>query len=176
MFSIEPEQSVHHAQVEALLDVAFGPGRFTKTAYRLREGVREVSGLSFVAFDSQDGRMVGSIRFWPILMGAAPGLLLGPLAVDPGLRGKGCGIALMERGLEAARLAGHKLVLLVGDEAYYKRVGFAQVPSGRLSMPGPVNVARLLYRELAPGAFEAAEGAVVAAPPHPTLPLKGGGL
>lgn len=104
--------------------------------------------------------MVGALSFWPILIGGAPALMLGPLAVKPELRGKGCGIQLMERGLADAKRLGHRIVILVGDAPYYARVGFGPVPPGRVLMPGPVDLARLLYRELDIGAFSNVSGAV----------------
>ena len=86
--------------------------------------------------------------------------MLGPLAVEPRLRGKGCGIKLMEKGLADAKKLGYRLVILVGDAPYYARVGFGPVPYGRLTMPGPVDPARLLYRELDIGAFARAKGPI----------------
>jgi predicted N-acetyltransferase YhbS len=90
-------------------------------------------------------------------------LLLGPLTVEPAFRSRGIGERLLTRSLDAAREAGHRLVILVGDEPYYSRAGFKRVPMGRLAMPGPVDPARLLYCELAPGAFEGVQGAVTRA-------------
>jgi predicted N-acetyltransferase YhbS len=51
-------------------------------------------------------------------------------------------------------------VLLVGDEAYYSRVGFTAVPKGRVTMPGPVDYSRLLVMELVAAAFSDVSGAV----------------
>jgi predicted N-acetyltransferase YhbS len=51
-------------------------------------------------------------------------------------------------------------VLLVGDEAYYRRVGFKKVPKGRATMPGPVDHDRILVAELVAGAFEGVSGAI----------------
>lgn len=163
MFEIELERPEHEAAIEALLDLSFGPGRYAKTAQRLREGNRAVPELCYVAFlnDSGERRLVGSLRFWPIVIGGVPGLMLGPLAVEPQLRGQGCGIKLMQRGLADAKALGFRLVILVGDEPYYVKVGFGPVPPGRLTMPGPVDPARLLYRELDIGAFGHAHGAIV---------------
>jgi predicted N-acetyltransferase YhbS len=62
--------------------------------------------------------------------------------------------------LSDAKAKGHKLVLLVGDEAYYSRVGFRKVPKGRVTMPGPVDYDRLLVAELASGAFEGVSGEI----------------
>ncbi len=166
MFEIEAERPEHGQAIEALLDLSFGPGRYAKTAQRLREGNRPVPELCYVAFSDEGGErhMVGSLSFWPVVIGGVPGLMLGPLAVEPRLRGKGCGIKLMEKGLADAKKLGYRLVILVGDAPYYARVGFGPVPPGRLTMPGPVDPTRLLYRELDIGAFGRARGAVTKPP------------
>jgi len=162
MFQIDIERPEHQAAIEALLDLSFGPGRFAKTAQRLREMNAPIPELCYVAFTGEGDarRMVGSLRFWPVMIGGTAGLMLGPLAVEPQLRGMGCGIQLMERGLSDARKLGHRLVILVGDAPYYARVGFGPVPAGRLSLPGPVDPARLLYRELDIGAFANVKGEI----------------
>jgi predicted N-acetyltransferase YhbS len=166
MFEIEQERPEHAAAIEALLDLSFGPGRYAKTAQRLREGNTAVPELCYVAFANEvtdhgvERRMVGALSFWPIVIGGVDGLMLGPLAVEPQLRGKGCGINLMRRGLADAKALGYRLVILVGDEPYYVKVGFGPVPPGRLTMPGPVDPNRLLYRELDLGAFGHAHGPI----------------
>jgi predicted N-acetyltransferase YhbS len=104
--------------------------------------------------------LVGANRMTPIRIGEAPALMLGPLSVDPAFRGRGIAAGLVVRSLEAARAAGHGLVVLVGDEPYYRRFGFARVPAGRLVLPGPADAARVLWCELRPGASEGASGPV----------------
>src|SRR6201996_6926765 len=91
-----PETPADAAAVTALNAAAFGPGRFAKSAYRLREGVAPVPELSFVAIeDTGPGDVLrGSVRFWPIRVGGHEALLLGPLAVETAQRGRGIGIAL----------------------------------------------------------------------------------
>jgi len=158
--TIAPENSGDAAAVEKLHAHAFGPGRFARTAYRLREHVPPASGLCFVAHVGTF--LVASIRLSALRVGGAPALLLGPLTVDPAFKSKGIGLALLEKSLAEAREAGHRLVILVGDEPYYARVGFKRVPAGRLMMPGPVDPARLLYCELVEGAFAGVSGAVAA--------------
>lgn len=148
-------------QIERLDERAFGPGRYARTAYRLREGASPAFSLSRVAHVGT--LLVGANIMTEIRCGGQPALLLGPLTVDPQFRRRGVGEALARRSLEAAREAGHRLVILVGDEPYYRRLGFKRVPMGRLSMPGPVDPARLLYCELAEGAFEQAKGAITRA-------------
>ena len=147
--------------IEKLDDRAFGPGRFALSAYRLREGVAPDFQLSCVA--RVGTLLVGANRITPIRCGDAPALLLGPVTVDPPFRSRGIARAMIERSLAAARDAGHKLVILVGDEPYYKRFGFRRAPHGRLLMPGPVDPARLLYFELVEGAFEGVRGAMARA-------------
>jgi predicted N-acetyltransferase YhbS len=156
--SIAPLTSADLVPIERLDERAFGPGRFTRTAYRLRESVEPDMSLSFVARIGTF--LVGANRMTPIRCGATKALLLGPLTVEPAFQLRGIGEALMERSLAAARAAGHRLVILVGDEPYYARVGFKRVPPGRLVMPGPVDPARLLYCELAEGAFADVSGKI----------------
>jgi len=158
-FKIIPEEICHAQAVEDLLDLAFGPGRFTKTAYRLREGVNAIPDLSFAGF--LGGECIATIRFWPVIIGLnTPALMLGPLAVDPAKRGNGWGLDMIETGLAEAKNLGHRLVVLVGDETYYGRRGFKQVPPGQITMPGPCDPQRLLYCELAAGAVDCVEGKI----------------
>lgn len=158
-FTVAPEQADDAARIETLYAIAFGPGRFARTAYRLREGLAPVEGLSFVA--RFGGRLIGSVRFAPVTLAGRPGLLLGPLVVDPDWKGKGCGLALMRAGIAAARVAGHGWIVLVGDEPYYARAGFARVAPGRIALPGPVDPARLLALELVEGALDGLCGRLV---------------
>jgi predicted N-acetyltransferase YhbS len=161
-FSLVPCAPGDHDSIERLLDLCFGLGRRAKTSYRLREGERAVEGLSFVA-RADPVRLAGVISYWRVFIGprATPALLLGPLAVHPNLQGQGIGRALMRHTLAIAGARGERLVILVGDEPYYARVGFRKVPEGRLIMPGHVDPDRLLYLELVEGALEDAAGLVL---------------
>ena len=147
MFSIVAEApgGEQDGDIESLLDLAFGPGRFARSAYRLREGREAVAGLSFVCF-GDGGELLGSIRYWGIRIGEIDALLLGPLAVHPEHQGEGIGLGLMQRSLEEADKRDCSGVLLVGDAPYYRRVGFEIVPPGRITFPGPVDVQRVLWR------------------------------
>ena len=158
MIAIRPEKPGDIAAREALLDVAYGASRFAKPSQRLREG-REPA-FSFVAFE--DGRLIGTVRLWPVSAGAGrPALLLGPLAVHPDCRQRGIGSALMRRAIRAARMAGHRPVVMVGDAAYYGRFGFTAAGAGALSMPGQVERDRLLALELVPAALAGARGRIL---------------
>jgi len=158
MWDIRSETADDAGAIEALNHASFGPGRYAKSAYRLREGVDCEKSLSFVAIE--DGILRGSIRFWPVSIGGTKALLLGPLAVQSDQRGRGIGIALMNKGIEEARKTDYACIILVGDEPYYARVGFTRLPPGRIAMPGPVDVARVLGLSLQPNALLSLAGAV----------------
>ncbi len=156
--TIGPETPADAEAIERLHERTFGPGRYAKTAYRIREGAVHALALSFTA--RVGTLLVGSVRLTPIRIGEAPALLLGPLTVEPPFRDRGIGFALIERALQEARAQGHRLVVLVGDEPYYGRAGFKRVPKGRAVMPGPVDPNRLLIAELVPGAFDGVSGPI----------------
>jgi predicted N-acetyltransferase YhbS len=162
-FHIRLEEESDAQALAELSAQAFGPGRFARTAYRVREGVPPVVPLCLTGW--LDGRLVGGIRFTAVRIGkAGNALLLGPLVVDPVHAGKGYGRALVEQGLARARAQGFALVLLVGDMPYYGRFGFVPVRPGQVTLPGPVDPARLLALELEPGAVANAVGLVRAEP------------
>ena len=143
---------------EALLDRAFGPARFRKTCHKLRVGRLPARGLALVA--RVDGVLVGTVRLWHIDAGGVPALMLGPLAVDDRFRCYGIGARLMAEAIARARVLGHEAILLVGDAPYYQRFGFDRAHTLALRMPGPVEAARFLGLELAPGALATAHGLV----------------
>jgi predicted N-acetyltransferase YhbS len=156
--TILPETAADAVAIERLYERTFGPGRFAKTAYRLREQVVHRAELSFIARIGT--LLVGSVRLSPIRIGETRALLLGPLTVEPAFRERGVGQALIERALKAASASGHRLVILVGDEPYYGKSGFKPIPPGRAMMPGPVDPARLLVAELSAGAFDGVSGPI----------------
>jgi predicted N-acetyltransferase YhbS len=155
---IQPEAADDAVAIERLHERTFGPGRHAKTAYRLREQVDRLRELSFTARIGT--LLIGSVWLSPIRIGEAKALLLGPVTVEPVFRDRGVGQALIERALKEAKQKGHRLVILVGDEAYYEKCGFKRIPRGRAIMPGPVDPARLLLAELAEGAFDGVSGAI----------------
>ncbi|MGQ3675524.1 GNAT family N-acetyltransferase [Xanthobacter sp. TB0139] len=157
--SISTEHPDDDPAIERLHARTFGPGRYSRTAFRIRENTPHERSLSFKA---RVGTMlVGSVRLTRVRIGNVPALLLGPLTVEPPFQSVGIGAQLMETALDAARGAGHQLVVLVGDEPFYGRFGFRQVPFGRITLPGPVDPARILVAELMPGAMENISGMVL---------------
>jgi predicted N-acetyltransferase YhbS len=157
-FRYRLETSADSADIEALHAEAFGPGRFARTAFRLREGALHDSTLSFVALAGET--LVASVRLTPIVIGERPALLLGPLAVRPAHKGRGAGKQLVRISVAEARGAGHAVVLLVGDLPYYGPLGFEQLPPHAVTLPGPVDPERLLAAALVPGALDGLAGMV----------------
>lgn len=156
--TILPETADDAVPIERLHERTFGPGRYAKSAYRLRERMAHRLELSFTARIGT--LLVGSVRLSPIRVGEMKALLLGPLTVEPPFRERGIGHALIDRALAEAKAKGHRLVVLVGDEPYYGKSGFKPIPKGRAAMPGPVDPDRLLVCELSEGAFEGVSGSI----------------
>ena len=156
--TILPETADDAVPIEHLHERTFGPGRYAKSAYRLREGIGHRLDLSFTARIGT--LLIGSVRLSPTRIGDTKALLLGPLTVEPAFRERGVGYALIERALAQAKTKGHQLVLLVGDEPYYGKAGFTPSPYGRASRPGAVDPARLLVCELVEGAFDGVSGPI----------------
>lgn len=161
-FTIVPERPQDAALISPLLDRTFGFDRTRRTVYRLREHLEPLPELCFSAV-ADDGGLLASIRYWPIEIAGTPAILLGPLAVEPGLQGRGIGKALVRHSLTAAAAAGHRICVVVGDPGYYRPFGFGSAPARGLSLPGPVEPARFQVRELVPGALEDVHGVIARA-------------
>jgi predicted N-acetyltransferase YhbS len=162
MVTVRKERPAEAATRDALLDLAYGPARFTKTSERLREGRRPE--LALVAAEGR--RVVGTVQLWRVSAGPdRPALLLGPLAVAPDRRKRGIGSTLVHHALREAARRRYGAVLLVGDAPYYSRFGFSSEKTSALWLPGPYERHRLLGCELKPGALEGARGLISAGSP-----------
>jgi len=162
MVTVRNERPADGAAREALLDIAYGPSRFTKGSERLREGRLPAEQLAFVAVEA--GRVVGTVQLWHVWAGPErPALLLGPLAVHPDARHRGIGSRLVRHAIAAAARLGHRAMLLVGDAPFYGRFGFAADKTAALWMPGRYQPDRLLALELVPDALDGARGLIAAA-------------
>jgi predicted N-acetyltransferase YhbS len=144
--------------IERLHARTFGPGRFARAAFRIREKIAHRLDLSFTA--RVGTLLVGSVRLTAIRIGGTPALFLGPVTIEPPFRGRGIGKALIMRALDEARATGHGLAVLVGDEPYYGQFGFKPIRKGQATMPGPVDPARLLVCELVADAFQNVGGVI----------------
>lgn len=146
-------------EVEALYDLCFAPGRSALSSYRLREGVDPIEALCLTARDA-DGVLAGAVRNWPVRVGAALTVLLGPIAVHPTRQGEGVAALLIQTCLTHARAALYDRIMLVGDAPYYGRFGFA--PLQNVVMPPPTNPDRVLGLALSEGAWDQVSGTVTA--------------
>jgi predicted N-acetyltransferase YhbS len=158
-FRILHERPGDDSRIEPLLDRCFGFDRHHKTVYRLREGIAPIGKLAFVGLAS-DGSLLGSLRFWPVRIGAAPAILLGPLAVEPALQGAGVGRGLLRHGLTRAKRLGARISVVVGAPDYYAPFGFENAASHGLILPGPVEPERFQVLEIAPGALAGVSGLI----------------
>lgn len=156
MYQLEEETDADWWEVEALYDLCFAPGRTALSSYRLRDGVSPVRPLCLTL--REDGILAAVIRYWPVRVGGQRVLLLGPIAVHPTRQGEGLGALLMHESLAEARRLGWERVLLVGDEPYYRRFGFAKLDA--VEMPPPTNPDRVLGLELVAGAWDGVAGKV----------------
>ncbi len=158
-FEIVRERRQDAALIEPLLDRCFGFDRHHKTVYRLRAAVAPIENLAFVALATDEG-LLGSLRFWPIRIGAAPAILLGPLAVEPALQGAGIGRGLLHHGLTRAKRLGAKICVVVGAPDYYAPVGFENAAGHGLIRPGPVAAERFQALEIVSGALQGVSGLI----------------
>jgi predicted N-acetyltransferase YhbS len=144
--TLQPEQPQDAALVDALIERAFGPGRYAKASERVREFATFAPELSVCALS--EGRLLGVARMWHVRVGGRRVMFLGPFAVEQGERNAGFGARLVARACEAAQAAGETHVVLVGDEPYFARVGFATAAGRAVMLPGPVDQRRVLVRAL----------------------------
>jgi predicted N-acetyltransferase YhbS len=169
MLSTSPTVAIRHAAPGDIASISrlharvFGPGRFARSAYRVREGKGHLSRFCLVACLGDD--IIASVRTTEITIGGKSGaVLLGPIAVDSMHRSLGLGSNLIAAAFEGARSASVKLVVLVGDHPYYGRFGFKPVPPGQIVFPGPVDPARILAYELEANALTGYRGLIAAEP------------
>ena len=151
MIQISIQKPDDDAAIDQLMAEAFGVKRFERSVWVLRPGP-PVPSLCLTIND--DGQMVGSLRFWEVMLGNQRILLLGPLAVQPKLRGKGYGRMLVEEALHRAGDGEWDLVLVSGEVDYYPKFGFVPAAGYGLEWPGFIEAERLQLRELKDGALQ----------------------
>ncbi len=162
---VRQETPADFSEIEQMQAEAFGPERFGRTAFRIREGVQQASQLCFVG--ELNGEIAGSVKLTPIMIGYSQSMLLGPLTVKATYKGKGLGGLLLKTVAAEAKARGVQSILLVGDHSYYGPHGYEQVPHGRITLPGPVDPDRVLVLKLQTGTMPT--GAVVGGYVKPAL-------
>tara|TARA_R110002110_G_scaffold17809_9_gene75561 strand:- start:1183 stop:1773 length:591 start_codon:yes stop_codon:yes gene_type:complete len=164
-YTLHLQSPADEAAILALHERTFGPGRFARTAFRIRETAGTAGELCFIARSTASGKMVGSVILSHITIGGTPSLLLGPLTVTPEYKSRGAGKLLMRQSVDSARAGEYQSIILVGDEPYYGPFGFRVIPHGQVKLPGPVDPARLLACVLTDDAALTAAGDVKGAHP-----------
>ncbi len=153
MVEISKQTVADDVAVELLMDGAFGPARYSRSVWLLRSGP-PVADLCLVLRVSD--AMLASLRFWEVQLEQQTVLLLGPLAVQPDLRGRGYGLQIVAEGLaRAAAIGKWPLVLVSGEPDYYPKFGFVPAAPYQLAWPGFVEPERLQFLELHQGALAA---------------------
>ena len=142
---IRKEQAVDSVEINTLYAKSFGPGRWAKSTFRYREKYDHLLDISQVL--TYQGKLIGSIRFWNILVNNENSLLLGPIVMHRDFRGQGFGKELLENSILNCKNLGHNLIILVGDLSYYSKVGFKRIGQKKILFEGPVNYERVLYIE-----------------------------
>lgn len=152
MTNIIPLAEIDSQLVEALLDSAFGEDRHERTAYRLREGMDMLEGLSLAAVDQEKRELLGTLQCWPIALTDEEGkmhpmIMVGPVAVYPDFQREGIGRAMMAALLKEIQPDDPLPLVMIGDPEYYQRFfGFTAAGTGGWTLPGPWDPSRLLVR------------------------------
>ena len=151
MIEISKQAAVDEAAIEKLMGRAFGPTRYRRSVWLLRSST-PIADLCLVLRES--GALLASLRFWEVRLEQQAVLLLGPLAVQPDLRGQGYGQQIVKEGLARAKAIGKwPLVLVSGEPEYYPKFGFVPAAPYQLEWPGFVEPERLQLLELRLGAL-----------------------
>jgi len=122
--------------VANLMSAAFGGEPSRRAVWHLRQDT-PVHSLCLVA--SRYNKICGSLRFWEVMVCGYRQLLLGPLAVQSDLVGKGFGRSLVVDGLRRAQQHNKwDFVLASGDPDYYLRFGFTHTKDSQFIWPGKI--------------------------------------
>lgn len=164
MVKIRPEISADYPSIYSVNRLAFR-GRDAEPA--LVRAIQESNDfdprLSLVA--DLNEQVVGHILFSPIKIQSSNrtrlALALAPMAVIPEHQGKGIGSLLVREGLEAARAAGHTIVIVLGHPDFYPRFGFSAELAKPLICPWGDCGEAWMALELVPSALDHVAGKVI---------------
>ena len=134
-------------QIIELLDSTFGPGRYARSVYRLREMRPFEEKFSYVY--EWNNKILASISYCKTIINLnSNGLLLGPLAVELEHKGKGFGVQLVDYTLSLINDDDRfDFVIVVGDLDYYQRFGFNRIEQD-IRFYGPVDKNKLLLKTI----------------------------
>ena len=152
MTTIIPLAEIDPALVENLLDAAFGKQRIERTAYKVREGMEMLEGLSLAAVDMAENELLGSLQCWPTALTDETGkkypmIMVGPVAVHPDCQRQGIGQAMITALINELHEDESLPLVMIGDPIYYDRFfGFSPERTSGWTLPGPWDPERLLVR------------------------------
>jgi putative acetyltransferase len=134
---VRRERLADSAAVDAVHRAAFPTDVEARLLGELRRDAGFLPHLSLVAVDG--GEVIGHViatrgRVEP---GDARALGLGPLGVLPDRQRSGVGTVLVHALLAVAEAAGERLVVLLGDPAWYRRSGFVAASEVGVQPPDP---------------------------------------
>lgn len=159
---LRPELSNDFGDITELHNKAFGQALEGRLVEVLRRNPHFIKGLSLVAV--LNGKLLGHILFFPVLIKGEGkvfrSLTLASVSVLPEYQGQGIGSALVNLGIEEARVDGFDSVIVLGHRDYYPRFGF--VPASRYGITPPFEVPDDVFfaMELHPGALQGVNGMV----------------
>jgi putative acetyltransferase len=155
---IRPERPEDIPLIAQLNEEAFGGN---KTA-NLINVLREEGTLAISLVAERSGEIVGHVSFSPMTIAQrdaiTPAIGLAPLAVRPEHQKQGAGSAVAREGVNAARKAGWKIVIVLGNPAYYGKFGFGPASAHGISCKEREAGAAFQVMELQPGALASVRG------------------
>jgi putative acetyltransferase len=160
--TVRPEIQADFAAVREMLLLAFPDEDVAALVENLRQTPGYDPNLSLIA--EIDARVIGHVMFTLVVIdigrASVPALTLAPLAVNPTWQNQGIGSLLVNKGLQACRSLGHRIVTVIGHPAYYPRFGFVLASSLNISMThGKRDEAKMVIG-LTPDALDGVRGTV----------------
>jgi putative acetyltransferase len=150
---IRPETPDDYEAIRDILIAAFANHPYSQqTEHFIVEALRAADAMTVGLVAESDGKVVGHIAFSaaPINGWDCGWYILGPVAVWPEHQRQGIGSRLVEEGLEAIRQRGARGCVLVGDPAFYVRLGFRNLPGLTMEGVPPRNILCLPMAEPIP--------------------------
>lgn len=129
---IRDETASDIAAIAAVTEAAFRDHPISRhTEQFIIDALREANALTLSLVAEMDGQVVGHVAFSPVTIsdGSENWFGLGPVSVLPQFQRRGIGQSLIRQGLFLLQAMGGKGCVLVGDPAYYKRLGFKNIPN-----------------------------------------------
>ena len=136
-WTIRDERPGDFVAIAALTQAAFRDAEHSDgTEPAIVERLRTDGDLT-LSLVAEDGELLGHAAFSPVTVsdGSTGWYGLGPVSVSPHRQREGIGSALIRVGLERLRVGGASGCVVLGDPAWYGRLGFRHNP--RLAYPGP---------------------------------------